>query len=33
MHVPAASRKSDDYRRLAHWFGQHARHLDTLGLD
>jgi adenosylcobyric acid synthase len=30
---PAAGRKDDDYHHLAQWFGQHARHLDALGLE
>ena len=30
---PAAVSKIDEYRRLAAWFEQHARHLDRLGLD
>jgi adenosylcobyric acid synthase len=32
IDAPAAARKSDDYHRLAQWFGQHARHLDELGI-
>jgi adenosylcobyric acid synthase len=30
---PSAMSKAAHYQRLAGWFGQHARHLDRLGLD
>ena len=33
IDVPAATRKDDDYERLAQWFGRYARHLDELGLE
>ena len=32
IEPPAAASKADQYRRLAAWFEQHARHLDRLGL-
>jgi adenosylcobyric acid synthase len=30
--APAAAPRAEDYRRLAAWFEEHARHLDVLGL-
>jgi adenosylcobyric acid synthase len=33
IDVPSAASKAVHYERLAAWFGQHARHLDQLGLD
>jgi adenosylcobyric acid synthase len=33
IDAPSAMPKSGQYQRLAAWFGQHARHLDQLGLD
>jgi adenosylcobyric acid synthase len=31
--APAMMAKDGQYQRLAAWFGEHARHLDQLGLD
>jgi len=33
VDAPSATSKAVQYRRLAAWFAQHARHLDQLGLD
>jgi adenosylcobyric acid synthase len=33
IDAPSATSKAVQYRRLAAWFEQHARHLDQLGLD
>ena len=32
IDVPAAASKASQYRRMAAWFEQHARHLNALGL-